>query len=263
MWNINRRAKALLGIVLYRTALHRAFWKQRALIVVFHRVDDRFPADPLSRSVQEFRAYCEFFQRHFVVVSLGELLEKLQAGRDISRHLVITFDDGYRDNRTVAAVELRRRNLPACFFVTTGYVGSSENAWWDSYREVTTEWMSWDDVRALREQGFELGLHTMHHVDLGVVAGEQAVEEIVDSKACMEREIGGEAAHFCYPFGRPWQMSEENRALVRAAGYRCCLSAYGGTVRPGDDAYRLKRTALDTWYTSPYQFGFEVAWRRS
>lgn len=259
--HLNRRVKALLGVVIYQTMLYRALWKDRAVIVVFHRIDDRFPADPLTCSVHRFRAYCDFFQRYFVVVSLRELLAKLRAGQDISRHLVITFDDGYRDNHRVASVELKRRSLPACFFITTGYMGSTANAWWDTYRDVTSEWMSWDDVRSLHAQGFELGLHTVNHVDLGIVNGAQAEEEIVGAKRRLEAELRAEAEHFCYPFGRARQLSDANRVLVRAAGYRSCLSAYGGTVRAGDDAYHLKRTALDDWFTSPYQFGFEVAWR--
>jgi len=261
MWNLRRRAKSSFGYLLYHAELHRAFWRQRALIVVFHRVDDRFPHDPLSCSVARFHAYCDFFQRHFIVVSLGTLLEKLARGQDISRHLVITFDDGYRDNLVIAAPELRKRGLPACFFITTGYIGSSENAWWDTYRNVASEWMTWDDVRALHAQGFEVGLHTANHVDLGVIVDEQAADEIVAPKAQYERELGIPARFFCYPFGREWQITDENRALVRQSGYSCCLSAYGGTVRPGDDPFRLKRTtAADTWYGEPYHFGLEVGW---
>ena len=100
-------------------------------------------------------------------------------------------------------------------------------------------------------------------MDLGIVAGAQAVEEIVDPKARLERELGAAAPYFCYPFGRESQLSEQNRQVVREAGYACCLSAHGGTVRSGDDPFRLKRTSAgDTWFARPYHFGLEVGLRK-
>src|SRR4029077_8989614 len=107
-----RRARQFIGSLLYRSGTHRRFWKKRAAIVIFHRVDDRYVGDPITCSFAQFCAYCDFFQRYFIVVSLGELLDRLSSGQDISRHLVITFDDGYRDNARCAA-ELKRRGLPA------------------------------------------------------------------------------------------------------------------------------------------------------
>ena len=253
-----RRARAFLGELLYRSRLHRPLWKNRAVIVIFHRVDDRYPGDPITCTPRQFRDYCDFFERYFVVVSLGELLDRLRNGRDISRHLVITFDDGYRDNAHCAALELKRRGLPACFFVTTGFVGSSRNAWWDSLRSVRSEWMSWDDVRTLHALGFELAPHTATHANLGAVSGAEAVAEIVGAKEMLEKELGAETHHFGFPFGRPEHMSEENRQLVRCTGFQSCLAAGGGTVRPGCDLFDLKRIGISDWFRSPYHLGFEM-----
>lgn len=252
-----RRARAILGGLLYRSRLHRTLWRDRAVIVIFHRVDDRHVGDPITCSFEQFRAYCDFFQRYFIVVSLGELLQRLSAGEDISRHLVITFDDGYRDNAR-CALELKRRGLPACFFVTTEFIGSSRNAWWDSLRSIHSEWMSWDDVRRLHALGFELGPHTATHADLGAVSGEQAIAEIIGAKERLERELGAPTHHFGFPFGRPEHLSEGNRQLVRRAGFFSCASACGGTVRPGCDAFALKRIGVSDAYDSPYQLGFEM-----
>ena len=45
--------------------------------------------------------------------------------------MVITFDDGYRDNLLVAKPLLEQHGLPATVFVTTGYVGPGRDFWWD------------------------------------------------------------------------------------------------------------------------------------
>ncbi|HWP02372.1 MAG TPA: polysaccharide deacetylase family protein, partial [Gemmatimonadaceae bacterium] len=215
---MRRQVKALLGRLAYTGGAQRLLLRDKALIVLFHRVDDRLPGNPISCTSGEFRAYCEFFARHFRVVSLGELLGRLARGADISHHLVITFDDGYRDNCEVAAPELLRLGLPACFFIATGFIGTKRVPWWDAERGIESEWMSWEQVRFLHRQGFEIGAHTRNHVDLGIVSGDEAREEIEGSRRRLEAELGSEVRYFSYPFGRREQLTDENRQLVRACG---------------------------------------------
>lgn len=253
-----RHIKSFLGRVAYYSGLYRRFLTNKAIIVLFHRVDDDLIRDPISCTSGEFRSFCHFFRRYFKVVSLRELLQKLDKGEDLSRHLVITFDDGYRDNWRVAAPELARLRLPCCFFVATDLISSRETPWWDSKNAVRTEWMTWEDVRHLHGQGFEIGAHTMTHANLGELPGEVAAAEIAGSKKRLETELGETVLYFSYPYGGRAEMTEESREAVRRAGYQCCLSAYGGAVTLQPDYFDLKRTAISHWHISPYQFGFEA-----
>jgi peptidoglycan/xylan/chitin deacetylase (PgdA/CDA1 family) len=255
---MKREFKAVLGWLAFNTGVYRRFFRNRAIIVLFHRVDDRLRGNPLSCTREEFTRFLRFFRTFFQVLTLEELLTRMRHGREIGGKLVITFDDGYLDNYRNAAPELRRQGLPACFFVSTEFIASGHVPPWDAEVGISPEWMSWDDVRALRADGFEIGSHTMNHVDLGVVAGEEARREIMGSKQRLEQELGGPIQFFTYPFGRPHQMTEENRQLVREAGYTCCLSAYGGSVVIGDTPFRLQRMPISPWHVSPYQFGFET-----
>ena len=253
-----RAVKHALGQLVYRSGLHRAAWRNRAVIVLFHRIDDRYPHDPITCTRARFAAFCDFFERYFKIVSLSALLDSITRGENISRQLVITFDDGYRDNYEFAAAELKRRGLPACFFVATSFVGSRQAAWWDVQQAIPSEWMTWDDVRALRDQGFELGAHTRTHADCGCLVGEDARREIVGSKSQLESELGRRIAHFAFPYGSAARMTETNRTLVQASGFSCCLAADYGVVSPCDDPYRLDRIPINRWFTTPYQFGFEA-----
>ncbi|HEU4748543.1 MAG TPA: polysaccharide deacetylase family protein [Gemmatimonadaceae bacterium] len=254
---MKRRIKAFLGRAIFASRAYLPLFRNRAVIVLFHRVDDRYPGDPITCSTAQFREFCTFFHRYFTVVPFHDLIAKLERGDDISRHLVITFDDGYRDNRR-AADELLRRRMPASFFIATDFIGSDRVPWWDAESGIVSEWMSWADVRSLRDDGFELGAHTKNHVDLGVVSGPEAVEEIVGSARRLVAETAIPIDLFSYPYGRPHQITEENREIVRNAGFACCPSAYGGTVGKGEDPFRICRTPISPWHISPYQFGFEA-----
>ncbi len=252
------RLKSVVGFVLYRTGVYRRLFRGRAMIFLFHRVDDTLAGNPLTCTRAEFAAYCDFFRRYFEVISLEELLARLAVGADVSSCAAITFDDGYLDNSRVAAVELARRQLPACFFVATNFIGSEVVPWWDAEESITPAWMSWKDVRALASQGFEVGAHTMDHVDLGEVLGDRAREQIVGSRARITAELGAEPALFSYPYGRAHQMTDENREAVRAAGFACCLSAYGGSVSVADDPFKLERFPVSPLLDSVYHLGFEA-----
>jgi peptidoglycan/xylan/chitin deacetylase (PgdA/CDA1 family) len=256
MWK--KHLKALIAQPLYRTGAYRWFFRNKATLVLFHRIDDALAGDPISCTRNEFTAYCRFFKRYFNVISFNDLLDRLENRQDISRTLVITFDDGYRDNYEIAAPVLHQLGLPACFFIATDFIGSSIIPWWDWDKGIHSRWMSWDQVRALRAEGFEIGAHTCTHPDLATLSDAEVEREISSSKARLEAELEEPTVLFSYPYGRKNQMTDNARRLVRSLNLRCCPSAYGGAVSGDSDPYHLMRQPISPWYLSPWHFGFEA-----
>lgn len=69
--------------------------------------------------------------RGYAIVPLDEFLTQLETGRKPDRPTaVLTFDDGYRDNRTYALPVLERHRAPATFYVTTGFAARTARLWW-------------------------------------------------------------------------------------------------------------------------------------
>ncbi len=70
--------------------------------------------------------------RHFVPMTLGELLAYLRAGEQPPAHtLVLTVDDGHRDFLEVACPVLRHYEVPATLFVATGFIDGELWLWPD------------------------------------------------------------------------------------------------------------------------------------
>jgi peptidoglycan/xylan/chitin deacetylase (PgdA/CDA1 family) len=256
-----RFLKARLGATAFAARAQRVLLRHTAVVVAFHRVDDRLKGNPISCTVDEFRSYCDFFQRHFDVAPTSELLRRLRNGQDVGGRLAITFDDGYLDNFENAAPELESRGLPATFFIATGMIGTATQPWWDQEYGVNARWMSWDQVRSLHQRGFEIGAHTINHVDLGVADAALAAAEIRGSRERLQAELDAPISMFAYPYGRREQITEANRALVREADLECCFSCYGGVVEAGANLYRLERTPITPWHVAPGQLGFELLFR--
>jgi len=255
---VTRRAKAVAGWIIFRTGLYRRLRRNEAVIVLFHRVNDVFVNDSLTYSTRNFERFVRFFGRFFEVIPLSVLLRRLETGAVLAGTLAITFDDGYRGNATIAAPILEKHEQRACFFVTTQFIGSNHVPWWDAEKKIQVQWMTWDQVRSLRKNGHDIGSHTETHPDLGVIGREEARREIGGGSAQLDSELGEHSGLFAYPFGGRKNMSEENQSVLEELGLRCSLSAYGGTVRAGDDPLRLKRITVSDWFLSPYQFGFEL-----
>jgi peptidoglycan/xylan/chitin deacetylase (PgdA/CDA1 family) len=253
--------KAALGYILYSLGLHRWLLRDRAVIIAFHRVSAAAEGRALNCPPQVFAALCKFFKRHFTVLPLAELLRRLRQKEDVGGALVITFDDGYRDNRTVAAPILEELGLPATFFVATNFIGSSTVPFWDRNDGVDSEWMNWADVESLQRMGFDIGGHTMNHANLAELDVAGAETEITGCRQMLTRKLGVAVPHFAYPFGGAGNITAAARSAVGKSGFVCCLSCHGGTVGPKDDAFDLRREPINAWVTSPYQYGFELIMR--
>jgi peptidoglycan/xylan/chitin deacetylase (PgdA/CDA1 family) len=112
----------------------------RLLVLGWHNVEGTccFPAGPgaglrgLARQLSVLRAVAN-------VVPLASALADLTAGRPLPRRAVaITFDDGYRDNLTLAAPMLREMRLPATCFLVPGLLDRTARAWWEELATAVT-----------------------------------------------------------------------------------------------------------------------------
>lgn len=102
------------------------------LILMYHRIaqDDLDPWQ-LCVSPQNFAAQMEVLRRRRRPMRLAELTEQLGRGRCPRGAVVVTFDDGYRDNLLAALPVLQAFDMPATVFCTAGVVGREEPFWWD------------------------------------------------------------------------------------------------------------------------------------
>jgi peptidoglycan/xylan/chitin deacetylase (PgdA/CDA1 family) len=92
-------------------------------------------------SVAEFESQLEYVAKHFNALSAAELIAFVTEGKRLKKKpIVITFDDGYRNNATHAAEILLRKGIPAVFHLTTGYIGSRSILWLDEILLRILDW---------------------------------------------------------------------------------------------------------------------------
>lgn len=109
-------------------------------ILTFHRVrpataEAFAPNAHLEVTPAFLKEVVDWAARHGIdIVSLDEAIRRLRKGGD--RFLVLTFDDGFRDNLEIALPILRAAEAPFAVYVATGFTERSANPWWMTLEEV-------------------------------------------------------------------------------------------------------------------------------
>jgi peptidoglycan/xylan/chitin deacetylase (PgdA/CDA1 family) len=76
------------------------------------------------------------------------------------RTIIVTFDDGYMDNYLFAVPVLKKYQIPATFFISTGLVGTEQEFWWDEFTRLCVERVTSEDTFELRDSLYHYGWKT-------------------------------------------------------------------------------------------------------
>lgn len=247
-----RRAKQRLKNGVYRavgeaaSALGAARESGRTLrVLMYHKVDGR-PGNSLAVPPRLFAEQMEHLRaRGYAVVSLDAVLSFYREGTALPpRAVLLTFDDGYRDNLEHALPTLRAYGFPAVLFVPAGFVGSSRPLPHDeplAARGLANPTLDWDELGELERGGVRVESHGVSHRPLAQLDDAEAAREVEESKALLEERLGRPVRAFAYVKGGASHFGPRDVELVRRAGYELAFATRTGANGPGADPLRLRR----------------------
>jgi peptidoglycan/xylan/chitin deacetylase (PgdA/CDA1 family) len=247
---------ALAAIGLFRPlrdALRTLRGTHPVRIFTFHRVTE-LTRDRISISPEAFRRRVAYVARHHDVVDLETALGAIERKQPLHRPLAaITFDDGYRSVFEQARPILAERGLSACCFVVTGLIGTGERFAHDAASPVRAmlEVMDWPDLAALRSLGWSIGAHTATHRRLSACPPDEYPREIAAPLAELRGRLGLEQVAIAYPYGGRGDIDAPALEAIAKAGYRACLSNYGGENFPGGALLDVKRFDIGGTHHDP------------
>ena len=211
-------------------------------ILMYHHVDpmDKTPAPDVGEwmvSPQQFAAELD------LLISLGAHQVTMEAVADYlerneplpPRPVAITFDDANRCVLEHAVPELRARGWQAMLFVPPDFLGSVGA-------------FTWDELRALAAEGFEIGAHSYDHVKVHRLSAEEAVRQMGEAREVLERETGASVRFFASPYG---YFSDGAIAQLQYYGYRGAVTIDPTPYQLHAGLYSLAR--IRTTYGAPLQ----------
>ncbi|MGV8162097.1 MAG: polysaccharide deacetylase family protein [Candidatus Nanoarchaeia archaeon] len=120
------------------TMLASKLKNKKVLILAYHRVLDLnssflFDSSLVSASRLNFESQMKFLSKNYNVISLEEFVKIHNLKKPFPKNtVVITFDDGYEDFYKFAYPVLKKYDLPATVYLTTGAVDEGKVFWWDN-----------------------------------------------------------------------------------------------------------------------------------
>jgi peptidoglycan/xylan/chitin deacetylase (PgdA/CDA1 family) len=252
------RAKQLLKNGVYRTIgettatlSRRNGADARLRVLMYHKVND-LPENPLSVPVGAFDdQLAQLRELAYTVVSLEDVLTHYREGAPLpERPVLITFDDGYRDNLEHAAPVLQKHGYPAVIFVPIGYLDGRRPLPHEEQRAargLLNSTVDWGELRELEAAGVRVESHGISHRPLAALAVDEAAREIVLSKLRLEERLGREVRSFAYVKGSEAHYKAVHLSLVRQAGYELAFTSVSGTNGPDTDPLRLHRYNIEPY----------------
>ena len=186
----------------------------------------------LSVTPERFRAQMRYLAEHgYNVISLYDLNLALRWGAPLPpRPVILTFDDGYRDNYENAFPILQEFGYTATFFVITSRLD-----------EGHPSYLSWAQAREMVRSGMSIESHTKSHVDLRRRSPEFLYYQIQGSIESIEAHTQHRPRLFCYPAGR-WD--ETVLASLRALGLWAAVTTEGGIEHTSDETLLMRRVRI-------------------
>jgi peptidoglycan/xylan/chitin deacetylase (PgdA/CDA1 family) len=159
------------------------------------------------------------------------------------RSLVVTFDDAFASVFDHAYPVLARLGIPATVFVPTALVTRGELLAWEGIGPAAGDAylrpMSWDQLRLLAAEGWEIGSHTRSHPHLTQIAAAARADELEGSRADCEAHIGTPCTSVAYPYG---DVDATVVEATRRAGY--AVGTILGRSAPGPRALVWPRVGV-------------------
>ena len=218
-------------------------------VLIYHRFgESQYPTTNVS--VEQFREQMAYLSaNNYRVVALGELVQALNGKKSLpAKSVVITIDDGYKSVYLEAWPVLKAYGYPFTVFINAKSISSG-----------FSNYMNWDEVLDLHENGVDIQDHSYAHNRLvdrpaGMSDGEYRGwirEDLRRNMKIISEKLGSESSFFAIPYG---EYNQEVMAVARKLGYQAILTQDPGSVSRESDPHMLPREAIlgDEWATMPH-----------
>jgi peptidoglycan/xylan/chitin deacetylase (PgdA/CDA1 family) len=220
-------------------------------VLMYHKVNDLWP-NPTSVPIAVFEEQMSLLgELGYTPVSLDAVRDNYVHGMQLPpRAVLITFDDGYRDNLENALPVLRRHGYPAVVFVPIGFLDDGRPLPHEESLRllgIRNETLAWDELSEFEASGVRIESHGIGHRPVSELEPADATREIALSKLRLEERLGREVEAYAFVKGSLADYRPEHASLVQQAGYKLAFTSVSGANGPDSDRFRLRRYNVEPY----------------
>jgi peptidoglycan/xylan/chitin deacetylase (PgdA/CDA1 family) len=232
----------------YKASIFKRNVRKGVPILMYHKI----PLEELQTQHRifvtrtQFEKHLDFFKNlHFESLSFKDLSDFWNLQRPYSefprKPLLLTFDDGYKDNLHNALPALETYQMKATLFLLSNH-SILENTWDISSSEPASELMNFEERHLIANSPLiEIGSHGMDHHRLTELDYSKVLYQLHHSKILLEMEFRRPVIAFAYPFG---SIDDRMPNLAKLAGYEFAVNTDQGAMHLADNPRSLFRVNI-------------------
>lgn len=189
-------------------------------ILIYHSIEDKIPSGDIWNLCVTTATFEENIQtllnEGYTFITFEDLCEYEKGTKKLpEKNIMITIDDGYKNNYEKAYPILQKYNVKANIFIITDYRDGS--------------YMTWDEIREMYNSGLvKFYSHGKEHIDYSSISISKLKEDILSSHKLLEEQLNTEILKvFAYPSGK--YTSKTTNAL-KSIGFEIQVLTKYGTV---------------------------------
>jgi len=245
--------RLLSGSLLFVVMAHCQAANQNAVVFMYHHFGE---ADLPTTNVtlDQFEQHLNLLEHdHYQVWALEKIVDYIRNDQPLpDKTVAITVDDAYRSVYTQAYPRLLAKGWPFTVFVSS-----------DAVDQKLPAYMSWDQMREMRQHGVTFANHSASHDFLiRKRTGEslqgwrqRVIDDIQHAQARIEKELGEGAELFAYPYG---EYNEALANIIKELGYTG-FGQQSGAIGPYSDMRILPRYPMAEAFADIAQFRTKAA----
>lgn len=208
---------------------------QKASVLMYHSVGD---SDVLFNVfINDLERHLSFIKnKKYNVIRLVDLIKKIKNKEKISpKTVVITFDDGYKDNCTNAFPLLKKYDIPATIFISTSHMGKEM----PNSEGKSLSVMTWQEVKDMENFGLiDFAPHSHTHKSMDKMNINEFINEVNASEELLNQNLKRWVKIFSFPKGK---FKIEQLEYLRVADYLGAVTVNEGLTGNRDNPFSLKR----------------------
>ena len=212
-----------------------------ASVLMYHRFgENKYPTTNIK--MDQFSDHIkELIKTKYNVIKIQDGLNAIQNISLVKdRSVIITIDDAYSSVFNNAWPILKKYGLPFTLFVSTDVIDNK-----------TPGYMSWEEIRILRDNGVTIGSQTKSHPHMHNLSENQIVKELEFSNSRFVQEIGSKPEIFAYPYGE-YNLNVVEK--IKINGFKAAFGQHSGVAHLSLGLYQLPRFAMNETYGNMQRF---------
>jgi len=267
----------ILNLIIYYSHLYKFFSTKNKVVLLYHRINE-------IKIVHNY-----YLKGIFVTKENFEKQMSFLSNSNRKDKIIVTFDDGYKDNVKYAVPILDKYNIRAIFFITISFINGHRYQWIDilnnyahknklslnEFKKLSKKIkslslkerenflaslkpsnfendyaMNWNDLQKIKDKHI-IANHTCNHPNFTNESNETIIKEIKETKDSLQSKLNIKDIYFAYPDGDVGRDKDFIEKELNKLGYRYVFTTQRGVWKEEDNQYFIDRIPVYYWDDLP------------